>query len=139
VEQRKILIAEDDAYGLMLISDVLAHSDFAVISAPDGLEALRLVRAEKPDIVLMDIRMPKLSGLEVIRTMKADAELRHIPVIALTVCVMKEEQRAVREAGADAFVPKPCSMKELLTTIDSLLNAEDDADAARGAAADEAS
>jgi two-component system cell cycle response regulator DivK len=116
-----LVLAEDDPYGIMLFKDVLTKAGYHVLDAANGAEALELIRRQKPDLVLMDIRMPVMSGLDAIRSLKADPELCTIPVVAVTVCVMKEEQRAIREAGADAFLSKPCSIKELLAAVKSQL------------------
>lgn len=120
--QRRVLIVEDNAMSMRLVADVLGAKGFHVLESKDGSDALALVRAHKPDVVLMDIQLPIESGIDLTRKLKSDADLKLVPVIAVTVQDLIGDREMFLAAGFDGFVPKPISIDELLKTIDALLS-----------------
>ena len=118
----KILIAEDERDIRELVCFTLEHNGYTVISSADGRTALELAASETPDLVLLDVRMPRLDGYEVCRRIKADPDLRDIPVVFLSAKGQEAEVQAGLEAGAQAYIIKPFSMNELITQIEQTLN-----------------
>lgn len=116
-----ILIADDEPKNMKLIRDLLQVSGYSVIEATDGSEAVELARNMKPDLVLMDIHMPMMNGLQATRLLKTDPQTQDIPVLALTASVGSVDQDKVFEAGCDAFIPKPIEIKSFLITISTYL------------------
>lgn len=114
----RILIAEDNADSRDMLSRRLLKRGFDVLVAVDGAEAVALARQSRPGLILMDISMPVMSGLEAIAVIRADPVMRSIPVIALTAHAMPEDRAACLEAGADAFISKPIDFKNLLEAIE---------------------
>lgn len=111
------LIVEDNALNLKLMRDLLEASGIATLQTKDGREALDLVRQHRPDVILMDIQLPDVSGLDVTRWLKADEELRKIPVIAVTALALRGDEERVREAGCDAYITKPISVTNFLEVV----------------------
>ena len=103
---RVVLVVEDVELNRDLLMQLL-EDDFDVLVAVDGAQAVEMARSEQPDIVLMDLSLPVMSGWEATSTLKADPELRHIPVIAVTAHAMPGDERRAREAGADDYLTKP--------------------------------
>ncbi len=118
----RILVVEDDLLNRMFYCEVLAREGFEYSEVGDGAEAMRHARAFAPDLVIMDINLPHVSGLELIEALKADANLASIPVLAVTAYVGREEERRIREAGAGGFLSKPVTMRTLIGAIDRLLS-----------------
>ena len=104
---KKILVVEDDADNRRIITKVLTVEGYAVIEATDGVEALARTRAERPDLILMDLALPNMDGWEATRQIKADGQLKHIPVVALTAFAMRGDEDQARAAGCDDYVSKP--------------------------------
>jgi two-component system cell cycle response regulator DivK len=119
---QRILVVEDNELNMKLFRDLLLANGFQVIETSDGAEALRLARAEVPDMVIMDIQLPETSGLEVAKWIKDDASLQHIPIVAVTAFAMKGDEEKVREGGCDAYLAKPISVEPFLETVRGLLN-----------------
>jgi len=117
----KILVVDDEEHIVMILKDSLEFSGFQVVTAYNGLEALEKVAEEKPDLVVLDIGMPKLDGWEVCRRLKSDEKTKHIPVIILTAYAQTSDQRKGAQLGADRFVTKPCDLTCLVEEINSLL------------------
>ncbi len=115
----KILLAEDQAMNRKLFREFLEVKGYKVVEARDGAEALALARAERPDLVLMDVQMPGMDGLEATRRIKADPATRHVPVLALTAMDGDEEQ--VFRAGCDGYLPKPVRIQTLLERVEALV------------------
>ena len=111
------LIVEDNALNLKLMKDLLEASGIGTLQTKDGKEALDLARAHKPDVILMDIQLPDVSGLDVTRWLKADENLKHIPVIAVTALALRGDEERVREAGCDAYITKPISVSSFLAVV----------------------
>lgn len=119
--QKKVLIVEDNELNMKLFNDLLEANGYAVIQTRDGLSALDLCRKHRPDLVIMDIQLPEVSGIEVTKWLKEDDELRHIPVIAVTAFAMKGDEQKIREGGCEAYISKPISVVSFLQTIDGFL------------------
>ncbi|MGE3308379.1 MAG: response regulator [Limisphaerales bacterium] len=117
----KLLLIEDNEMNRDMLSRRLERRGFQVVCATDGQEGLALVRTEIPDLILMDMSLPALDGWEATRRLKADPELRKIPVIALTAHAMAADERQAREAGCDDYDTKPVELSRLLEKIQTLL------------------
>jgi two-component system cell cycle response regulator DivK len=117
----KILIIEDNTANMTLTAYLLNWGGHTVISATDAEAGLTIARAEKPNLILMDIQLPGMDGLEATRLLKQDDATRGIPVIALTALAMKGDEERIRAAGCDGYVAKPMRYQEILATIAALL------------------
>ncbi len=117
-----ILIVEDDPKSLILTRDLLQVSGYKIIEATDGEQGVELAKARNPDLILMDIQMPKMDGLEATRILKADATTSDIPILALTAYAMKGDEERALEAGCDGYITKPVDIKELLKTVAEYLS-----------------
>ena len=113
----RVLIVEDNDMNRDLLRRRLERQQFEVLVAPDGYKALEVARGEVPDIILMDIGLPGIDGLETTRQLKADARTRHIPVIALTAHAMTGDDQTALDAGCDDYDTKPIEMSRLLGKI----------------------
>jgi len=122
--QKKVLIVEDNELNMKLFNDLLEAQGYAVLQTRDGLSALDMTRQNMPDLILMDIQLPEVSGIEVTKWLKEDDELKHIPVIAVTAFAMKGDEEKIREGGCEAYISKPISVVGFLQTIDGFLKAE---------------
>ena len=110
---QRILIVEDNAWNARLIGDILESLNrFEILEAENGVQALGMIRNDSPDLVLLDIMLPDKNGIEVLKEIKSDPELAHIPIIALTASASTELQRQSEEAGCDAFVTKPFTRRD---------------------------
>src|SRR5262245_60760901 len=116
-----ILIVEDNPKNLKLVRDVLQVKGYQTIEAETGEEGVRLARERQPSLILMDIQLPGMSGIEALRLLRAEATTRTIPVIAVTASVMAEDRQKVMAAGFDGFQGKPISVRELLATVRGIL------------------
>ena len=116
-----ILIVEDDEKSRRLMKDVLEHQGYAVMETDQGEIGLDLIRSHHPKLVLMDIHLPGISGLDAIREIRGDANIAATPVIAVTASVMGNVREKIRAAGFDGFEPKPLNLKDFLGTIRRLV------------------
>ena len=123
---KTILIVEDNELNKKLFHDLLEAHGYLTVETSNGLEALELARTHKPDLVVMDIQLPEVSGLEVTKWLKEDETLRHIPVLAVTAFAMKGDEQRIREGGCEAYISKPISVTGFMGTIRSLLNEQED-------------
>ena len=114
---KTILIVEDNELNMKLFLDLLEAHDFATLETRDGMEALEMARANKPDLILMDIQLPGVSGLEVTRQIKADDDIKSIPVVAVTAFAMKGDEDRIREGGCEAYIAKPIRIEQLISTV----------------------
>ncbi|SNR95805.1 two-component system, cell cycle response regulator DivK [Azospirillum sp. RU38E] len=112
-----VLIVEDNELNMKLFNDLLEAHGYATLQTRDGMEALRLARLHNPDLILMDIQLPEVSGLEVTKWLKEDDALRAIPVIAVTAFAMKGDEEKIREGGCEAYIAKPISVAKFLQTV----------------------
>ena len=119
---KTILIVEDNELNMKLFNDLLQAHGYETLQTKDGLEALELTEKHRPDLILMDIQLPKISGLEVTKLIKDNKGLRHIPVIAVTALAMKGDEEKIREGGCDGYIAKPISVPKLLETLAQFLN-----------------
>jgi CheY-like chemotaxis protein len=120
--KKVVLIVEDDLKSLKLFRDLFEASGYASLEAINGKKAVELAREKKPDLILMDIQMPVMDGFEATKILKADAETRNIPIIALTAYAMKENDEKIREAGCDGYITKPIDTKEFLKKVAEYLS-----------------
>ena len=119
---RTVLIVEDNELNMKLLNDLLQANGYDTLQTGDGFEAMELARSHRPDLILMDIRLPKVSGLEVIKELKGDEDIAHIPVIAVTAFAMKGDEEKFRGAGCDGYIAKPISVPAFLETVAAFLN-----------------
>ncbi len=119
---KTILIVEDDTKNMTLFRDLLQVSGYSTIEASDGKHGIELAKAKKPDLILMDIQMPGMDGLEATRILKADATTNSILVIALTAYAMKGDKERILEAGCDGYLAKPINTDEFLKDVAEYLS-----------------
>ncbi len=120
--QQEILIVEDDPVIQGILSMNLTDEGYQVLTAGEGLVGVRLATEAQPGLILMDMRLPDITGWEATRRLKAQPETRHIPIIALTAQSTSEDLRRCFDAGCDAFMTKPIQFAQLFTKIEMLLN-----------------
>jgi two-component system cell cycle response regulator DivK len=120
-KQKTILIVEGNEINMRLFNDLLEVHDYNVLRARNGMDALRMAGEHKPDLILMDIQLPEVSGLEVTKWIKKDENIRSIPVIAVTAFAMKGDEEKIREGGCEAYLVKPISVSHFLETIQKFL------------------
>lgn len=120
---QRILVVEDDLLNRMYYCEVLKRGGFEVAEVDDGARVMERARAVKPDLVIMDINLPNVSGIELIEQLRREPSFSGLPVLAITAYVGKIEERRIREAGASDFLAKPVTIERLTTTIESLLAA----------------
>ena len=118
---RRILIVEDNKADGRLLKDILERHGYETLQTGDGLEAISLAFARSPDLILMDLQLPEISGLEVTRRLKDDDRSRHIPIVAVTAFAMGWAQREALDTGCDAYIAKPISIPGFLSTVESFL------------------
>ncbi len=117
-----ILIVEDEPKNLKLIRDLLQVSGYITLEATDGKQGVALAKHNKPDLILMDIQMPVMDGIEATRILKADDETKAIPIIALTSYAMKGDEEKIWESGCDGYMAKPLDVKEFLREVSKFLS-----------------
>ena len=115
--QKTVLIVEDNELNMKLFHDLLDAHGYATLKTRNGLEALRIAREQRPDLILMDIQLPEVSGLEVTKWLKEDEHLRSIPVIAVTAFAMKGDEERIRQGGCEAYISKPISIGSFIATV----------------------
>ena len=113
----KVLIVEDNSVNMKLATYLLASAGHTVLTATDAEAGLTLARSEQPNLILMDIQLPGMDGLQATALLKRDEATRAIPVIALTALAMKGDEERIRAAGCDGYVAKPMAYREFLATI----------------------
>ena len=119
---KTILIVEDNELNMKLFNDLLQAHGYNTVQTMDGRDAIKLAREHNPDLILMDIQLPEISGLEVTKMMKADDELKVIPVIAVTAFAMKGDEEKIREGGCEVYIAKPISVPTFLETVANFLS-----------------
>jgi two-component system cell cycle response regulator DivK len=124
VMPKKVLIVEDNELNMKLFSDLLEAHGYETVGTNNGLNALDLAREHSPDLILMDIQLPEVSGLEVTKWLKDDDDLSSIPVIAVTAFAMKGDEERIREGGCEAYMSKPISISVFIETIRGFLGEE---------------
>ncbi len=114
---KKVLIVEDNELNMKLFNDLLEAHGYITFQTRDGMEAMAMAREHSPDLILMDIQLPEVSGLDVTKWLKDDVDLRQIPVIAVTAFAMKGDEEKIREGGCEDYIAKPISVNKFLETI----------------------
>ncbi|MFM1813429.1 MAG: hypothetical protein RLZ98_124 [Pseudomonadota bacterium] len=116
-----VLIVEDNELNMKLFHDLLTAYGYRTVQTRDGMEALSLARHHKPQLILMDIQLPEVSGLEVTKWLKDDHELADIPVVAVTAFAMKGDEERIREGGCEAYISKPISVHTFIQTVKTFI------------------
>ena len=114
---KTVMIIEDNDLNMKLFGDLLDVSGYRTLKFPDGRNAIENVRRNMPDLVLIDIQLPEVSGLDVIQWLKAEDDLRDIPIIAVTAFAMKGDEEKIRRTGCDAYISKPIVVREFIATV----------------------
>jgi two-component system, cell cycle response regulator DivK len=123
--KKRILIVEDNDLNLKLFRDLLTAHGYETIETKEGVEAINLTRDQRPDLILMDIQLPEVSGLDVTRRLKADESIRSIPIIAVTAFAMKDDEEKILSAGCEAYISKPISIVPFLNTVRRFLGEQE--------------
>ena len=118
---KTVLIVEDNELNMKLFGDLLEAHGYATLKTGNGIEAIELARANKPDLIIMDIQLPEVSGLDVTKWLKEDEDLKSIPVIAVTAFAMKGDEERIRQGGCEAYLSKPISVAKFLETVRTYL------------------
>ena len=121
---KRVLVVEDNELNLKLFCDLLRAHEYATEGVRDGREAVAAARAFAPNLIVMDIQLPHVSGYDLIVQLKADAALRSIPIMAVTAYAGREDEERIRAAGADAYVSKPISLMRFVDAVQALLKAD---------------
>jgi len=119
---KTVLIVEDNELNLKLFHDLLDAHGYRTLQTKDGMEALELAKSHRPNLILMDIQLPEVSGLEVTKWIKEDDSIRDIPVIAVTAFAMKGDEEKIREGGCEAYIAKPISVSQFMDTVKKFLD-----------------
>jgi two-component system, cell cycle response regulator DivK len=114
---KKVLIVEDNELNMKLFHDLLDSQGYQTYQTREGLSAMAMARQHRPDLILMDIQLPEISGLEVTKWLKDDEELSHIPVVAVTAFAMKGDEERIRQGGCEAYISKPISVMHFLDVV----------------------
>ena len=116
-KKKKVMIVEDNELNMRLFRDLLTAFGYQTVETRDGLAALEIAKREQPDLILMDIQLPHVSGLDVTRWMKADSETENIPIIAVTAFAMRGDEEKIREGGCQAYLSKPISVASFIGAV----------------------
>lgn len=116
-ENERVLIVEDNELNMKLFHDLLEAHGVEAIETRDGSNVLEIAREQKPVLILMDIQLPEISGLDVTKMLKEDEELKHIPVIAVTAFAMKGDEQKIRESGCEEYISKPIAVTNFMEVI----------------------
>lgn len=114
---KRVMIVEDNELNMKLFNDLLEAHGYETIQTRNGKDALKLAHQHHPDLILMDIQLPEVSGLEVTRWLKEDLDLAHIPVVAVTAYAMKGDEERIRQGGCEAYISKPISVLGFIETV----------------------
>ena len=120
--QKKVLIVEDNELNMKLFEDLLEAHGYQTVQTSDGHKVVGMARDEKPDLILMDIQLPEISGLEVTALLKKEDDLKTIPVVAVTAFAMKGDEEKIREGGCEDYISKPISVTQFIDTIKKYLD-----------------
>lgn len=119
--KKKVMIVEDNELNMKLFDDLLGAHGYETIKTRDGTKVLDMARANRPDLIVMDIQLPEVSGLDVTKWLKADADLKSIPVIAVTAFAMKGDEEKIRQGGCEDYVSKPISIIDFMKVVQKYL------------------
>ena len=125
MDEKRILLIEDDELNRKLVKEILRVGNYRALEAKDAETGIQMARQHKPDLILMDIHLPKMDGLSATRLIKSDEDLKQIPIVALTALAMPEDLNKALKAGCDDYVSKPFRMQDLLKTIGQLIDSTD--------------
>jgi two-component system cell cycle response regulator DivK len=114
---KTVLIVEDNELNMKLFNDLLEAHGYVTLKTADGIQAIELARQHRPNLILMDIQLPEVSGLDVTRWLKEDEDLKSIPVVAVTAFAMKGDEERIRKGGCEAYLSKPISVAKFLETV----------------------
>ncbi|WP_296714310.1 response regulator [Rhodoblastus sp.] len=115
--KKTVLIVEDNELNMKLFNDLLEAHGYTTVQTKSGVEAVGLARSHRPNLILMDIQLPEVSGLQVTQWLKDDPDLAHIPVVAITAFAMKGDEEKIRQGGCEAYLSKPISVVKFLETV----------------------
>ncbi|MDR3449065.1 MAG: response regulator [Alphaproteobacteria bacterium] len=115
--KKLVMIVEDNDLNLKLFRDLLEAHGFRTLHTRDGFQVLNMARENKPDLILMDIQLPEVSGIEITGWLKADADLKTIPVIAVTAFAMRGDEEKIRAGGCDDYLAKPIAVHQFISTV----------------------
>ncbi len=118
---KKVMIVEDNDLNMKLFDDLLGAHGYDTIKTRDGTKVLDMARADRPDLIIMDIQLPEVSGLEVTQWLKSDPDLKSIPVIAVTAFAMKGDEEKIRQGGCEDYISKPISIGDFIATVQKYL------------------
>ena len=121
---KRVLIVEDNELNMKLFHDLLEAQGYETLEVREGMSALTVAREHHPDLILMDIQLPEISGLEVTKWLKEDDTLRSIPVVAVTAFAMKGDEEKIRQGGCEAYLSKPISVVKFLETVRNYLSVD---------------
>ena len=119
---KRVLVVEDQEDNRQILRDLLANVGYEMIEAQNGEEALIAAKTQRPDLILMDIQLPDVSGLEVTKWIKGDPELHRIPIVAVTAFAMNGDEERIRQGGCEAYLAKPISIARFMETVRSFLS-----------------
>lgn len=122
VDTHTVMVVEDNELNAKLFRDLLTAQGYRVVETREGKEAMRLARAEKPALILMDIQLPEISGFDLIKLFKAEIDLAPIPIIAITAFAMKGDEEKIRTSGCEDYLSKPISVSKFLKTVKAYLS-----------------
>ena len=115
---RKVLIVEDNELNMKLFNDLLEAHGYTTLQTKNGLRGAEIARTHRPDLILMDIQLPEVSGLEITKWLKEDEELRSIPVVAVTAFAMKGDEEKIRQGGCEGYIAKPISIAGFMKVVE---------------------
>ncbi len=120
-EDKTVLIVEDDKLNCKLFRDLLTARGYRTVETEDGGEVIEMVRKHRPDLIVMDVQLPRVSGIDLTRSLKADRNFSPIPVVAVTAFMRQLGERRLKDSGCDAMLSKPISIEHFLETVSELL------------------
>lgn len=118
---KSVLVVEDNELNMRLFCDLLDSFGYRTFQCRDGARAVEIARKEMPDLIIMDIQLPEVSGLDITRWIKDDDSLRHIPVLAVTAFAMRDDEQRVRQAGCEGYLSKPIQIASFMRAVEDLL------------------
>ena len=121
MQNKKVLIVEDNELNLKLFKDILSAHDIASVETRDGRDALAIAEREKPDLIIMDIQLPHISGIDIIKDLKKDTKLRMIPIVAVTAFALQADKEAILATGCESYLSKPIAIKEFVDVLSEYL------------------
>src|SRR5215468_12189945 len=121
VKRKRILVVEDDRLSLIVLRQLLTAQGYEILQSPEGWDGISRARNEQPDLILMDIQLPDISGLDATLLLKQDDQTKDIPIIAVTACLTPEDKANALKSGCSAYIAKPVKVDELLRTVELFL------------------